>query len=263
MSDLLTTNPPQSATTVAPPAGAPLPPPPPPSLDEDQAGRRRTLAIIGGLALLAAVIMGLLWTSARSDRDDAIAERDAAQAATVAGSDQSEQALTDLDAATATNERLAAETEAAEAATTEAIASAEAANAATAELEVRNAELTAELATLQSSLTDAETAAAEAAAAEAAAAEAAPEASEANSFDIAVAVDFARFIGEQLASIEGDTVLGQGQHTCLGTAVVNDIGLDAIGAGLENGASSSASSVVVDAIERGAISCGIDPSAIF
>jgi hypothetical protein len=256
MSDLLTTNPPQSATTVAPPAGAPLPPPPPPSLDEDQAGRRRTLAIIGGLALLAAVIMGLLWTSARSDRDDAIAERDAAQAATVAGSDQSEQALTDLDAATATNERLAAETEAAEAATTEAIASADAANAATAELEVRNAELTAELATLQSSLTDAETAAA-AAAAEA---EAAPEA---NSFDIAAAVDFARFIGERLASIEGATVLGQGQHTCLGTAVLNDIGLDAIGAGLENGASSSASSVVVDAIERGAISCGIDPSAIF
>jgi hypothetical protein len=259
MSDLSTTSPPHSATSVAPPAGAPLPPPPPPSLDKDQAGRRRTLAIIAGLALLAAVIMGLLWTSARSDRDDAIAERDAAQAATVAGSDQSEQALTDLDAATATNERLAAETEAAEAATAEAIASTEAANAATAELEVRNAELTAELATLQSSLTDAETAAA-AAAAEA---EAAPAAPDANSFDIAAAVNFARFIGERLASIEGATVLGQGQHTCLGTAVLNDIGLDAIGAGLENGASSSASSVVVDAIERGAISCGIDPSAIF
>jgi hypothetical protein len=258
MSDLSTTSPPRSATSVAPPVGAPLPPPPPPSLDEDQVGRRRTLAIIGGLALLAAVIMGLLWTSARSDRDEAIAERDAAQAATVAGSDQSEQALTDLDAATATNERLAAETEAAEAATTEAIASAEAANAATAELEVRNAELTAELATLQSLLTDAETAAAAAEAAPAA-----PAAPEANSFDIAAAVDFARFIGERLASIEGATVLGQGQHICLGTAVVNDIGLNAIGAGLENGASSSASSVVVDAIERGAISCGIDPSAIF
>ncbi len=262
MSDLLTTSPPHSATTVAPPAGAPLPPPPPPSLDENQAGRQRVLAIICGVALLAAVIMGLLWSSARSDRDDAIAERDAAQAATVDGADQSEQALTDLDAATATNERLAAETEAAEAATAEAIASAEAATAATAELEVRNAELTAEIATLQSSLADAETAAAEAETA-AAAAEATPAAPEANSFDIAAAADFARFIGERLASIEGATVLGQGQHTCLGAAVVNDIGLDAIGAGLENGASSSANSIVVDAIERGAISCGIDPSAIF
>ncbi len=273
MSDLLTTNPSPTADQSAQRVGTPLPPPPPASPD-DGTGRRRILAIIGGLALLVAVIMGLLWMTAQSDRDSALEERDAAQAASVAESDRTEEVLSELadarielDAAAATAERLAAETEAAEAATTDAVARADATTAATAALEVQNDELTKQVATLESSLIGAETEAADAVAEAEAAVEAATDTAavtpEATAFDIAAAADFARFIGERLASVERSSVLGQGQHTCLGTAVVNDIGLDAIGVGLEDGAASSASSAVNDAIERGAISCGIDPSAIF
>lgn len=267
MSDVLTNHAPLTADGLQLPAGTPLPPPPPPSLDDDDPGsRQRILAVIGVIALLVAAVMGVLWFSARGDLDDAAAERDAAQAATAAEADRAVGALADLattradlDAAATANEGLVADVEAAEAATTEAATTAEAADAATAALETRNSELAAEIAALQSSLADAETAAADATAA---AAEV-PDAPEPEAFDIAAAVDFARYIGERLASIEGPSVLGQGQHTCLGTAVVNDIGLDAIGAGLRSDASSGASSAVAEATERGAISCGIDPSAIF
>ncbi len=268
MSDLLTQTPapaPEQPITIV---GTPLPPPPP-APDDQGPDRRRLLAVISAVALLAAVVMGLLWMSAASARDDAAVERDDARAATVAESDRAEEAVaelaearTDLDVAATTNEQLATESAAAETAAAEAAARAEAAEAATAELQAQNVELTTEVAALESSLTDAETAAAEAATS---AAETAPaaEAPATAAFDIAAAVEFARFLGESLASVEGPTVLGQGQHTCLGTAVVNDIGLDAIGAGLQTDASNGASSALDEAIERGAISCGIDPSAIF
>ena len=82
-------------------------------------------------------------------------------------------------------------------------------------------------------------------------------------FDINAAPEFAQYIGEQLSSTTGPTVLGEGQTTCLGTAVVNDIGLDALGKGLQSRASASQSTVVVEAIGRAATTCGIDPSAIF
>ncbi len=42
-----------------------------------------------------------------------------------------------------------------------------------------------------------------------------------------------------------------------------DIGLDALGAGLHSDAASGANSLAIEAIERAAISCGIDPSAVF
>jgi len=45
--------------------------------------------------------------------------------------------------------------------------------------------------------------------------------------------------------------------------VVNDIGLATLGSGLASGASTSESTAVVEAIERAAVSCSIDPSAIF
>ncbi len=267
MSHLLTQTPapdPEQPVTIG---GTPLPPPPPPSPDDHGPDRRRLLAVISAVALLAAAVMGLLWMSAAGARDDAAAERDEARAATVTESERADEAVaeltetrTDLDDAATTNQQLSTEAASAEAAAAEATARAEAAEAATAELQAQNVELTTEVAALESSLTDAETAAADAEATTAAAAAAAP-ATEV--FDIAAAVQFARFIGESLASVEGPSVLGQGQHTCLGTAVVNDIGLDAIGAGLQTDAANSATSALDEAIERGAISCGIDPSAIF
>lgn len=275
MTDLLE----NTDTTEAPPASSanastPFPPPPPKSLDDgpDRA-RQRVLAVVGAIALLAAVVMGLLWVSALNSRDDAAAERDAAQTAATAESDRTADALdslattkVDLDTARTENEQLAAELAAAEAdaaAAAAATARADEAEDTLAVVNVENEELAAQIVTLEASLADSQ-AAAEAAAETAADAPTAPAAPAAPAvFDINAAPDFARYIGEELSSSNGPSVLGQGQTTCLGTAVVNDIGLDALGSGLQSGASSSKNAVVVEAIERAAVSCGIDPSAIF
>ena len=160
------------------------------------------------------------------------------------------------------NEQLAAELAAAEADAAEATAAAARAaeaEAALAEVNVQNAELADQISALEASLAEAEAAAV--AAAEAGAVVDAG--AETPTFDIDAAPDFARYIGEQLSSTNGPSVFGQGQTTCLGAAVVNDIGLDALGTGLQSGASSNQTTVVVDAIGRAATSCGIDPSAIF
>lgn len=243
---------PSAATTTS----TPLPPPPPLSLDDGtDTKRQRMLAVVATIALVAAVVMGFLWLSALSSRDDAESERDAAQAAATVEADRSAEALdalaateVDLDAERTENEQLAAELAAAQAdADTGAAATARAdeAEAALVIVNMQNDELAAEVAALTSSLADAEATA------------------PVPAFDINTSPDFARYIGEQLSSTSGPTVLGEGQTTCLGTAVVIDIGLDALGAGLNAGASSSETTVVFDSIGRAAITCGIDPSAIF
>jgi len=65
-------------------------------LDDALPDRRRVLAIIGGVAILAALAFGLLWASARSERNSAITERDAAQAAVAIETERSTAALSEL-----------------------------------------------------------------------------------------------------------------------------------------------------------------------
>jgi hypothetical protein len=262
MTDLL-----ESTDTPAPSAGeassAPFPPPPPKSLDDGpNLKRQRILALVGAIALLAAVVMGLLWISALGSRDDAATERDAAEATATEEADRTADALdslaateVDLEAARTDNEQLTAELAAAEADAAEADAAtarAADAEAALAVANVQNEELAAEIATLETSLSGAQDAA-----------ETAGVPADPAVFDINASPDLARYIGEQLSSSSRPTVLGEGQTTCLGTAVVNDIGLATLGAGLASGASSNESTAVVESIERAAVTCGIDPSAIF
>ncbi len=275
MTDLLE----NTDTTEAPPIPAanvatstPLPPPPPKSLDDGpDRGRQRVLAVIGAIALLATVVMGLLWVSALNSRDDAAAQRDAAQDAASAEADRTADALdvlaateVDLDAARTENEQLAAELAAAEAdaaAAAAATSRADEAEGMLAAVNVQNDELAARIVTLEASLTEAQAATEAAQVASTPAAPAVPVAPAV--FDINASPEFARYVGEALSSTNGPSVLGQGQTTCLGTSVVNGIGLDALGSGLQSGASSSENTVVVEAIERAAVGCGIDPSAIF
>lgn len=221
--------------------------------------RQRLLAVVGAIALIAAVVMGFLWLSTLGSRDDAESERDDAQAAATVEAERSAEALdalaateVELDAARTENEQLAAELAAAQAdadAGAAATARADEAEATLVVVNMQNDELAAEVAALTSSLADAEARASDSAPVPA--------------FDINAAPEFARYIGEQLSSTSGPTVLGEGQTTCLGTAVVTDIGLNALGAGLNAGASSGETTVVFDAVGRAAITCGIDPSAIF
>lgn len=217
---------------------------------------------MAGLAIIAAVILALLWISARSSRDDVAAERDAARAEATAEAERtadtadalaaSEALLSD---AMADNEQLSAELTAAQAdasEASEAMARLAEADASIAALTEQNAELAADLATAEQALADAE------------ATPDAPDAPDAPpAFDIAAAPDFARYIGEQVSSTSGPSVLGEGQTTCLGTALIDDIGFEAIGAGLNAGASTSENAAVFEAVERAALSCGIDPSAVF
>jgi hypothetical protein len=248
-----------------------FPPPPPKSLDDGpDLKAQRILAVLTAIALAAAIVMGLLWFSVSGSRDDAASERDAAQAAVAAETERTSAALdslaateAELEAAQSDNEQIAAELAAAEADAAEATAAtarATEAEALLAEVNVQNETLAAEITALEAALADAEAAAQTA---ESANVPTVPATPEPVVFDIDAAPDFARYLGEQLSSTNGASVLGQGQNTCLGTAVVNDIGLDALGNGLRSGASSNQNTVVVDAIGRAAVTCGIDPSAIF
>ncbi len=100
----------------------PLPPPRPKSVENGpDLKRQRILAVIGAIALLAAVVLALLWVSALSSRDTATTERDAAQAAATEEAERTADALdslaateVNLETALADNEQLAAELAAAE-----------------------------------------------------------------------------------------------------------------------------------------------------
>lgn len=226
------------------------------------------LAALAAVALAAAVIMGLLWMSATSATDDAVAERDAAilerdadLGSTRAATDALTTTQTDLAAAQSEVRRLESElATAVAAAEVTGVADAEAASELATEvddLSIRNQELSDQIAALQTELT----AAAEAepvVEAEAGVVPAVPA-----TFDIASAPNFGRYVGELLSSRSGSSRLGQADSTCYGTAIINDIGLDALGQGLHLGASTAANNAVVGAMQAAASSCGIDPSLIF
>ncbi len=279
MTDLLG----DAGTTPIDAAGAaglstPFPPPPPRSLDDGIGTRRqRILAVIGAVALLAAVVLALLWISAARSRDDAAAARDAARASAALEADRADvaedelaTAQADLEALRAANEQLAADLATAQAATAAtATAAEEQAAEAEADLDalgVQNQELADEIDALQQSLADATAAGTtpDDAATSDAGAPPADEPTQADvAFDIAGAPEFARYIGETLSSRTGSSRLGQAESTCFGTAIVDDIGLDALGKGLHLAASSTDNDVVVGAMQRAATSCNIDLGLIF
>ena len=217
--------------------------------------RQRILAAIGVLAVIAAAVLAVLWVSALSSRDSAALERDVAQSAVTVETERTADALdlleatkVDLEAALADNEQLVAELDATEADAAEAATAAARAAEAEAALDdmfVENETLVAEITALETSLS------------------AFRDASSSAAFDINTAPDLARYIGEQLSSSSRPTALDNAQTTCLGTAVVNDLGLETLGSGLASGASTDERTEVVEAIERAAAGCNIDPSSIF
>ena len=217
--------------------------------------RQRILAAIGVLAVIAAAVLAVLWVSALSSRDSAALERDVAQSAATVETERTADALdlleatkVDLEAALADNEQLVAELDATEADAAEAATAAARAAEAEAALDdmfVENETLVAEITALETSLS------------------ALRDASTGAAFDINTAPDLARYIGEGLSSSSQPTVLDKAQTTCLGTAVVNDLGLKTLGSGLASGASTDERTEVVEAIERAAAGCNIDPSSIF
>ena len=141
----------------------PLPPTRPKSVGNGpDLKRQRILAVIGAIALLAAVVLALFWVSALSSRDTATTERDAAQAAATEEAERTADALdslaateVNLETALADNEQLAAELAAAKADAAEATAAtarADEAEATLAVVRVENETLAAEITTLETSL---------------------------------------------------------------------------------------------------------------
>lgn len=251
----------RSTSTPAPP----LPPPDATFVDSDlQRQRLRTLAILAAIGITAAIVMALLWMSARSSRDDITAERDAAIAERDANIDSRQDVSaalistqSDLNDATTANADLEADLEAArtEIAALEADASAEpvvdtervdALEQEVADLEVRNQALADEIAELQAEL-DAQT----------------EGPTEPTAFDATSTPEFARWVGETLSSRSGSSRLAQSQSECFGAAIVNSIGLDALGQGLNLAASSAANNVVVGAMQNAADFCNIPRNLIF
>jgi hypothetical protein len=254
---------------VPPIPSTPAPPLPPPALPDspEPAGqsRLRILAAVAAIGLAAAVAFGLMWMQATGSRDDANAARDAAIAernANVENGRVAADALidtqSDLSAAQADNQRLQGDLDSA----LEEIQTADSAPVATTtpidtarvdeletevdELSTTNDALADQLTTLQAELD---------------AAAATPETPA--EFDIAAAPEFARYVGEVLSSRSGSSRLAAAQSTCFGTEIINSIGLDALGNGLHNAASSSDNNAVIGAMQGAASTCGIDPGLIF
>ena len=271
----------------------PLPPLPPPTLNdpepESSAPRPIMLAVLAAVALAAAVAMGLLWMSANNARDEAVAARDEAfleRDADLGSARAATDALTTTQADLATSQsevgRLETELETAAAAaavTSVQLEDAEDASVLATEvdaLSVRNQELSDQIVALQTELStaaaisidtaiDAEIESETEAVEPVAEAVAEPDivAAVPATFDIASAPNFGRYVGELLSSRSGSSRLGDADSTCYGTAIINDIGLDALGKGLHLSASSADNNAVVGAMQAAASSCGIDLSLIF
>lgn len=224
------------------------------------------LGAIALLALGAAIVFALLWFSSTADRDDALAERESAVAEAAAASDAAVVAEDELVRAQIENEtaaseiaRLEAELEAAtsltedvDAAAADAAAEAEAraaelaaelerTSAAEDELEARIEELEAELETVAGDTID----------------------GPAPQFDPSTVPEFTRYIGETLSSRTGSSRLAQAQSECFGAAIIDAIGLDALGNGLNLEASNADRGVVITAMEDAAAFCRIDPALVF
>jgi hypothetical protein len=256
------------APSIAAPIGQPLlttpapafPPPPVLGIDDDlHAQRLRTLAIIAGLGFAAAILMGLLWMSARGGDDSAIAERDAAvaerDASTAERQDVAAALITtqsDLNASQADNVRLQAELDAALAASADVAppvvdsSQTDELNGVIDDLTVRNQDLAEQLAAVQAELD---------------AALAAP--ADAPTFDATTTPQFSRYIGELMSSRNGSSRLAQAQSECFGAVIVNTIGLDALGKGLNLSASAADNNLVVGAMQSSANFCNIPLELIF
>jgi hypothetical protein len=73
---------------------------------------------------------------------------------------------------------------------------------------------------------------------------------------------FDLFLGELLAS-RGGVRIAPDQSGCLGQFVIDDIGLEAIGSGLNTAKNTATNDVLTASMSRAAVSCGIDPVLIF
>ncbi len=220
---------------------------PPPLKPPVTGATRRTLITIAIIASLIAVAAGVVAWQMRSARDAATTERDAAQAAASlererasTADDAFNEAAAELDAARADNDAL-----------TEQLATLDEAQAAVAAAEADNAELVAQNEELSASVKEL-SAQLEVASAGVPA-----------SADIDDMPDLARYIGESLSSRSGTSRLSQSQSTCFGTAIVSDIGLDALGRGLSLGATTDDNNLVVGAMQSAASACNIDQALIF
>ncbi len=259
----------------------PMPPPTGPPRQPTPATGLLTLFAASGLAI--GLVMTILWLASQDERDEALAARDAAQderelATTASINAAAELATVRGELADAEDEvaRLTDELAAGGAAedsstgdgTTEDSTTGDAASddgeadeSAREDLEASRAraeELQRRVTELEQRLEDEveARAAAEVELAEAAAAD------EPGPADVDAA-EFHRWIGELLTSTSGGSRLDQAQSTCFGAAVVDEIGLDALGAGQHNGASGSDNQVVIDAMVAAAAACGIDQSLVF
>ncbi|MEL6893781.1 MAG: hypothetical protein AAFP84_19470 [Actinomycetota bacterium] len=73
--------------------------------------------------------------------------------------------------------------------------------------------------------------------------------------------DFARLLGELAASADG-LELSVDESRCVGRYLLDEVGLDGLGAGLHSGRTTSSSTAVVDALLRGALACDVDPALV-
>jgi hypothetical protein len=74
-----------------------------------------------------------------------------------------------------------------------------------------------------------------------------------------ISVAFAQYIGEQLSNSSLDVAQAQ----CFGSYVIERVGLDGLGVGLNSDRTSDANDAVTTAMSEGAAECDIDPGLVF
>ena len=233
----------------------PFPPPPPPLNDGAPSGSsgRTTLLALATCGLVAAAVTGFLWLGARgassdaqSERDIAIAERNAASAENI-----------ELDARVRVAEDDVAEAQ-------NALSAAESDNDDTTPVD-DNAitELQGEIDELAAEVQRLNEENAMRAAAEPEVTEPEPEPEpEVTEPEVTAEPLSPRDLGRRLSSLYRQNVLGNGQQTCLGQVVINDIEADSISEILMSDDPGANESLTASLQNASAI-CGIDPSAIF
>jgi hypothetical protein len=248
-------------TTEEPPAHEPPihePPTGETPAPDSRRDRSSLFAIVAVAGLAVGAVMAVMWMLARAERDDAVAERDAAQAAEAEAradvrsmGDELQVANDGRTVAEAEVDRLTGRVEALR-------ADAEADATRIAELEDDVATLTAEVERL--------TAENESLRADLDATPETPTPAPATPGTTAEATappEFARYLGEVLSSRTGSSRLSAEQSRCFGSEIVDLIGLDAVGAGLHNARTSAANDALVAAMQQAAATCGLDPALVF
>ena len=268
----------------------PLPPFPAPHPHQIADEKRRPTALMWACAIAACAALLFAWMWQRASNDADAASRDAA-AARVERNDAAEALLNndvelaamrdELAAARAStndtdelNDRIAeleADIEQLEAENADLQAFIDTAAAAEVEDAVDEAEPAAEPATAEEPTAEADVAVDSEPVVEDAAepvdetpaVEAEEPTDDAAPFDITSGPQFERYIGEVLSSRTGSSQLGAEQSQCFGGAIIDDIGLDALGAGLNNAATTAANNAVVAAMQRAIVTCNLDPALVF